>query len=225
MADKYEVREYITEKIGGDYLIPLLGVWDNPDDIDFKNLPNQFVLKCTHNSGGIFICKDKNKLDIKKVKRNLHKYLKYNYYWGNREWLYKDLKPRIIAEQYMVDESGIELKDYKFFCFNGEVKSMFVATNRGIDTRFDFFDLEFNHMPFIQYYPNADKIINKPKGFDEMVKLANILSKGILHVRVDFYDVGGKIYFGELTFFHFSGWRKFEPSYYDELFGSWLKTN
>lgn len=222
LADKYLVREYIAEAIGDEHLIPLLGVWDDPNNIDFNSLPNQFVLKCTHNSGGVLICTNKKKLNIKKTKKKLFKFLKNNYYWGNREWLYRNIKPRIIAEKYMVDESKNELKDYKFFCFNGEPKALFVATDRGIDTRFDFFDIHFNHMPFMQYYPNADKTIKKPKGFDEMIKLSKILSQNIIHVRVDFYDINGKIYFGELTFFHFCGIKKFQPSYYDKLFGNWL---
>ncbi|MBF7097909.1 glycosyl transferase [Alkalibacter sp. M17DMB] len=222
-VDKYEVRKFIEKTIGNDYLIPLLGVWEDIEEIDFDKLPNQFVLKCTHDSGGLVICKDKTKLDINKAKKKLQKSLKHNYYWGQREWIYKDIKPRIIAEKYMVDESKKELKDYKFFCFDGAVKAMFIATDRGIDTRFDFFDLEFNHMPFMQHYPNASKTIIKPKGFEEMIKLANVLSKGIPHVRVDFYDINGKVYFGEMTFFHFSGWEKFEPSEYDEVFGKWIK--
>ncbi|MGG1687210.1 ATP-grasp fold amidoligase family protein [Pseudalkalibacillus sp. NRS-1564] len=222
LVDKYEVRNFIKKTIGEDYLIPLYGVWDDVDEINFDKLPNQFVLKGTHDSGGLVICRDKNTLDIDKAKRKLRKSLKHNYYWGQREGIYKNIKPRIIAEKYMVDESKKELKDYKFFCFDGEVKAMFIATDRGIDTRFDFFDLDFNHMPFMQRYPNAIKPIKKPKGFKEMIDLAMVLSKGIPHVRVDFYDINGKIYFGEMTFFHFSGWEKFEPSKYDELFGSWI---
>ncbi|HAE60998.1 MAG TPA: glycosyl transferase [Eubacteriaceae bacterium] len=222
-VDKYEVRSFVKDKIGGEYLIPLLGIWDNVNEIDFDKLPKQFVLKCTHDSGSLVICTDKDKLDFSKAKKKLLKSLKHNYYWGQREWIYKDIKPRIIAEQFMVDESKKELKDYKFFCFNGEVKAMFIATDRGVDTRFDFFDLEFNHMPFMQHYPNANKQIKKPNGFEEMIGLAKVLSKDIPHVRVDFYDVNGKVYFGEMTFFHFSGWEKFEPENYDQIFGEWLK--
>jgi len=223
LVDKYEVRNFIEKKIGNDYLIPIFGVWNDVADIDFDELPNQFVLKCTHDSGGLVICKNKDKLDINKAKKKIKKSLKHNYYWGQREWVYKDVKPRIIAEKYMVDESNMELNDYKFFCFNGEVKALFVATDRGIDTRFDFFDLEFNHMPFMQHYPNANKLINKPKGFEKMIELAKTLSKDIPHVRVDFYDINGRVYFGEMTFFHFSGWEKFDPDYYDQIFGSWLQ--
>lgn len=224
LVDKYEVRKHIKKLIGEEYLIPLLGTWDNVDDIDFSELPNQFVLKCTHDSGGVVICHDKSKLDVKMTKRKLAKLLSHNYFWGQREWLYKSIKPRIIAEKYMVDESRKELKDYKFFCFKGKPKAMFIATDRERDTRFDFYDLKFNHLPFTQKYPNADKPIIKPKSFERMIKLASILSAGIPHVRIDFYDINGKIYFGEMTFFHFSGWEKFDPPEYDNIFGNWLET-
>lgn len=222
MVDKYEVRNYISEKIGGDYLIPLIGLYDSFDNIDFESLPNQFVIKCTHDSGGIIICKDKSNFNFDNAKKKINHNLKKNYYYHGREWAYKYIQPRIIIEKYMVDESATQLKDYKFFCFNGEPKAMFVATDRGIDTRFDFFDLNFNHLPFMQHYKNSDKNIRKPAGFEKMVELARVLSEGIPHVRVDFYDINGKIYFGELTFFHFSGFEKFEPEEYDYIFGSWL---
>lgn len=223
MVDKYEVREFIKEKIGEDYLIPILGIYDNFEEINFDELPNEFVLKCTHDSGGVIICKDKSQLDIEETQYILNKSLQSNYYYNLREWPYKDVKPRIICEKFMVDESGIELKDYKFFCFNGEAKAMFVATNRGIDTRFDFFDISFNHLPFMQHYKNSENKIKKPAGFGEMIRLSEILSQEIPHVRVDFYDINGKIYFGELTFHHFSGVEKFEPEEYDQIFGSWLE--
>lgn len=223
LVDKYEVRKYVAETIGGEYLIPLIGIWDKFEDIDFSKLPNQFVLKCTHDSGGVVICKDKNNLDIEAARKKISKCLERNFYYYGREWPYKNVKPRIICEKYMVDESDVELKDYKYFCFNGEPKAMFIATDRGIDTRFDFFDMEFNHLPFMQHYKNSDKKIRKPSGFNEMIRISRILSKEIPHVRVDFYDINGKIYFGELTFYHFSGFQKFEPEKYDKVFGSWLE--
>ena len=225
LVDKYGVREFVKERIGEQYLIPLLGVWNQVEEIPFEELPNQFVLKATHDSGGLVICKDKSLLDVSKAKKKLKRSLKHNYYWAQREWYYKDVPAKIIAEKYMVDENTKELRDYKFFCFNGEVKFMFVATDRGTDTRSDFFDMNFEHIPVKQYYPNADinKVIEKPKLFEEMIDLAEKLSKDIPHVRVDLYEINGKIYFGEMTFFHFSGWKKFEPKYYDELFGSWIE--
>ncbi len=222
MVDKYEVREYIKEKIGEEYLIPLLGVWDSFDEIDFGKLPDQFVLKCTHDSGGLVICKDKEKLDIGKAKEKINASLKNNYYWDGREWPYKNVKPRIIAEKYMVDESGTELKDYKIFCFDGEPKVMFIATDRPHDTRFDFFDMEFNHLPFTNGHPNADRELKKPDGFEEMIELSRTLSKGIKQSRIDFYDINGKVYFGEITFFHWSGLIPFEPEEWDYTLGSYI---
>nr|WP_279663754.1 ATP-grasp fold amidoligase family protein [Ectobacillus ponti] len=220
LVDKYKVRKYISNCIGEEYLIPLLGKYRSFEEIDFDSLPSQFVMKCTHDSGGLVICKDKSKLDIEVARRKINKSLNRNYYYYGREWPYKDIEPQIIVEKYMVDESGTELKDYKFFCFNGEPKFLYIATDRGVDTRFDFFDMEFKHLPFWQHYQNSEKTINRPPGFNEMIRLAKILSKGIPHVRVDFYDINGKIYFGELTFYHFNGLEKFYPDKYDEVFGS-----
>ncbi len=222
MVDKYEVRKYISEKIGEEYLIPLLGVWESFDEIDFDSLPEQFVLKCTHDSGGLVICKDKSKLDLAVAKKKINKCLKRNFYKYNREWVYKNVKPRIIAEKYMVDESGTELKDYKFFCFDGEPRAMFIATDRPHDTRFDFFDMQFNHLPFLNGHPMATKEIKKPTGFDKMAELSRILSADMRHVRTDFYDINGKIYFGEITFFHHSGFTPFEPEEWDYKFGEWI---
>lgn len=222
LVDKYEVRKFVADRIGEEYLIPLLGVWDKFEDIDFNLLPNQFVIKCTHDSGGLVIFKNKDKLNINTIKRKIDGYLRHNYYWGQREWPYKNVKPRIIAEKFMVDESGYELKDYKFFCFHGEIKVMFVASNRGIGTRFDFFDDEFNYLPITQHYLNSSKKITKPEGFDLMKHLAKKLSQDFPHVRVDFYDVNGKIYFGELTFYHFSGFENFVPEEFDKVLGDYL---
>ncbi|MEJ6951736.1 ATP-grasp fold amidoligase family protein [Natronospora cellulosivora (SeqCode)] len=223
LVDKYKVRDYIKKNIGNKYLIPLLGIYNNFEEIDFDSLPNQFVIKPTHTSGDIYICKDKSDIDLRKLKRKIDSWLNKNYFWVHREWPYKKIKPRIICEKYMFDDSGGGLKDYKFFCFNGEPKAMFVATNRGIDTRFDFFDLNFNKYPVVQHYKNATKKIEKPIGFETMIQLSKKLSSNMPHVRVDFYDINGDIYFGELTFYHFSGFEMFEPDTYDEIFGSWLK--
>jgi hypothetical protein len=222
LVDKFEVKKIIADIVGEEYIIPTLGVWEHFDDIDFDKLPNKFVLKCTHDSGGVVICKDKSKFNKKTAQKKINKSLKKNYFYEHREYPYKNVKPRIIAEQFMVDESGTELKDYKIFCFNGIPKMLFIATDRPYDTRFDFYDVKFNHLPFKQGHPLASKIINKPKGFDEMVELATKLSKNIPHVRVDVYDINGKIYFGELTFTHFSGNVPFEPEEWDYEVGAWL---
>lgn len=224
LVDKYAVREYVKEKIGEEYLIKLLGVWDKADEIDFDSLPSKFVLKCTHDSGGIIICEDKSKLDIEKAKENINYFLHRNFYSLHREWPYKNVIPRIIAEEYMVDESGYELKDYKFFTFDGKVKAIFIATDRNSDseTCFDFYDRDFNHLPIINGHPNSKEKILKPANYEKMIELAEELGKGIPHVRVDFYNVNGKIYFGEMTFFHWSGLKKFEPEEYDKIFGDWI---
>ena len=224
MVDKYQVKEYVANKLGKEYIIPTIGVWDNFDDINFEDLPNQFVLKCTHDSGGIVICKDKNKLDIKSIRKKINHSLKRRYYKNTREWPYKGVKPRIIAEPYMVDENEKELKDYKFFTFNGKVKTMFIATDRNAETEtcFDFFDENFNHLPFENGHPNAKKKIYKPKNFEYMIKLAEELSKDLIHARIDFYNINGKIYFGEITFFHWSGLKKFVPEEWDYKFGEWI---
>lgn len=222
-VDKYEVKNYVCQVLGEDFIIPTLGVWNNFDDIDFTMLPNQFVLKTTHDSGGIVVVKDKSKLDLKAAQKKLERSLKHNYFYEHREYPYKNVKPRIIAEKFMVDESGTELKDYKFFCFDGDVKFLYVATDRPSDTRFDFFDADFKHMPFKQAHPWAKKEIKKPVGFEEMKRVASILSRNIPHVRVDLYNINGKIYFGEMTFFHMSANAPFEPAEWDKKIGSLLK--
>ena len=226
LVDKYEVKKYVADRIGEQYIIPTLGVWDKFEDIDFAKLPDQFVLKTTHDSGGVVICKDKRMFDITAARKKLERSLHANYYMRGREWPYKNVKPRIIAEQYMVDESGYELKDYKIFCFDGFAKAMFIATDRqveGEETKFDFYDMNFKHLPFTNRHPNATHEIKRPKSFDEMKMLAEKLSQGIPQVRVDFYDINGKVYFGELTLSHWSGMIPFEPEERDYKFGEWIK--
>jgi hypothetical protein len=224
MVDKYAVRTYITDKIGEAYLIPLLGIWDKPDDIDFENLPKQFVLKCTHDSGGIIICKDKGKFDIRKAKKELKRCLKRNYYYGGREYPYKDVKPRIIAEKYMVDESGTELKDYKVQCFDGEPKIIQVDFDRfGKVHKRNFYSLEWKYQPFSLLYPTFPEIeIKRPDRLDLMLSLAHELSRGIPYIRVDFYSIEKKLYVGELTFHHGSGYEKFDPPEWNTILGSWM---
>lgn len=225
LVDKYEVKKYVANKIGNQYVIPTLDVWNRVEDIDFNKLPHQFVLKCTHDSGGLIICKDKTKFNVTKAKKTLHKSLSRNFYYMGFEWPYKNVKPRIIAEEYMEDSKTKELRDYKFFCFNGEVKALFIATERqkeGEDVKFDFFDVDFNHLPFKQGHENARVLPEKPLRFMEMKELAAILSKGIPQVRVDFYEVDGRVYFGEMTFFHHGGWTRFDPDEWDTIFGKWI---
>lgn len=225
MVDKYEAKKYVASIIGEEHIIPTLGVWDRFDEINFEELPQQFVLKTTHDSGGVIICRDKSQLDMAGARRKLEKSLRRNYYKASKEWPYKNVKRRIIAEKYMEDESG-ELKDYKFFCFNGIPKALFIATDRftaGVETKFDFFDMKFNHLPFTNGHPNADIEIKKPNNFERMQEFAAKLSAGMPHLRVDFYNINGHIYFGELTFYHWSGFVPFVPREWDYIFGSWLK--
>ena len=227
MVDKYEAKKYIAERVGEKYIIPVLGgPWNSFEEIDLKKLPKQFVLKTTHDCGGVVVCKDKNKFDREKAKKFLTEHLKNNYYLTCREWPYKHVKPRIFAEKYLKDSREDEqLTDYKFFCFNGVPKIMFIATDRISDleeTKFDFFDMEFNHLPIIQGHPNAHNAPKCPNGFEEMKKIASKLSQGIPQIRIDFYESEGKIYVGELTLFHFSGNVPFNSEEWDLKLGSWI---
>lgn len=221
MVDKYAAKKYVADIIGENYIIPTLGVWDKFDDIDFDSLPNQFVLKCTHDSGGLVICKDKNNLDLKKAKQKIESSLNTDYYSLGREWPYKNVPHKIIAEKFMEDSKTCELRDYKFFCFNGNVKWLFIATDRQNreEPYFDFFDMDFNHLPMQHGHPNAPVLPEKPHNFELMKDLAVRLSQNIPHVRVDFYEVDGKVFFGELTFFHHGGWTPFTPEKWDYTFG------
>ena len=226
MVDKYAVKKYVAGKIGAEYIIPTLGVWDKAEDIDFNQLPNQFVLKTAHGGGGggVVICKDKTKLDRSEVVKKLKKSLSQDIYKSLREWPYKNVPKRIIAEKYMEDISTKELRDYKFFCFDGVVKALFVAMERSTgDVKFDYFDSDFNHLDIVQVHPMSGRKIEKPKTFDEMKKLAAKLSEGSPHVRVDFYEINGKVYFGELTFTHHGGITPFHPQKWDRIFGDWLE--
>lgn len=226
MVDKYLVRDYVKEKIGEEYLIPLLGVWENPEKINFDELPMQFVLKCNHNSGlGMCIYKDKNSLDINKVKAELKKGIDQNYYLTGREWPYKDVPRRIIAEKYMVDESGYELKDYKFYCFDGKVKLVMINSDRMSleKTKANYFDENYQPLDFVWGYENAEIPPQKPEKFEEMKYLAEKLSENISHVRIDFYQTPSGIYFGEITFFDGCGFDAIEPIEWDYKIGSWLK--
>ncbi len=225
MVDKAEAKKYVAERIGEEYIVPTLGVYNKFDDINFEEMPQRFVIKCTHDSGGLVIVRDKASFDKVKAKKKIEKALKVNPYTVDREWPYKNVKPRIIVEQYLEDSKTSELRDYKFFCFNGEVKALFIASDRykeGEETKFDFFDAEYNHLPFTNGHPNASVVPEKPQQFELMKELAKELSKGIPHVRVDFYEVDGKVYFGELTFSHWSGMTSFDPIEWDYKFGEWI---
>lgn len=217
LADKVEVKDYVAGKIGQEYLIPTLGVWDSPEKIDWDALPSRFVLKCTHDSGSTIICDDKSSFDRKAASDKLSSALKRNYYRRFREWSYKGLRPRIIAEQYM----GSDIADYKFFCFHGKPQLMFVATERNSaeETKFDFFDMDYRHLDFRNGHPNALQRPEAPAAFAQMKELAARLAEGLDQVRIDLYEIEGRIYFGEYTFYHWSGFMPFDPDSADEWMG------
>lgn len=224
MVDKYAVKDYISDTIGRDYVIPTLGVWNSFDEIDFEKMPNRFVLKCTHGTGGIVLCKDKNQFDIASAKRIIEKVLHTDYYLRTREWPYKNVPRRIIAEPYLVDESGWELKDYKIFCFNGKPEYVEVDFNRFIEHKLNPYDFDWNPLNFCDSSKNDYAAnIPKPKRLMEMKRIAKILSKDIDFLRVDFYSIDDKIFVGELTFYPGSGFIKFDPKETDLYYGNKLK--
>ena len=220
MVDKILVKDFVSKRIGDEYIVKTLGLWDDFDEIDFDKLPQKFVLKCTHNSGGVVICKDKSKLNYLETKRKIKKSLKRNYYKNGREWPYKNVKPRIIAEEYI----GENVIDYKFLCYNGVVKNMFTCSDRETGNLcVDFFDLEWNHLPFERYYPNSKKEIKKPVNFEKMLQFSEVLAQGTKLARVDFYEIEGKLYFGEITVYPGSGFEKFTPEEWDYKFGDMIE--
>lgn len=209
LVDKYAVKAYVAKKIGKEYIIPTLGIWKDVDEINFDKLPQKFVLKCTHDSHCIIICNDKSKLDIPLVKEKLRKGLKRNYYWVGREWPYKNVPHRIIAEKYMTDEEGVDtFTDYKFFCFNGKVDCVMVCLDRQTnDTKFYFFDSNWKLLKLNKRGKAAPEgfTIPKPSAMDQMFELAAKMAEGMPFVRVDLYQSCGKIYFGEMTFYPTNG--------------------
>ena len=222
LVDKAEVKSYVSSLIGEEHIIPTLGVWSRAEDIDWDSLPDCFVLKCTHDSGSALICRDKASFDREAACEKLRAALSRDYWKVSREWAYKGVKPRIIAEAYL----GDDVADYKFFCFNGKPELLFVATERqkeGEEVKFDFFDMSFNHLDIRNGHPNASVPPARPEHFEEMKDLAARLSAGLPQVRVDFYELGGKVYFGEYTFYHFRGLVPFEPDGWDVKIGNLWK--
>lgn len=226
LVDKYEVKKYIANKLGNQYVIPNIGIWNTSEEIDFSKLPNQFVLKCTHNSGlGLCVCKDKSSINVKKVKKRLKRALKENYYYLGREWPYKNIRPRVIAEEYLEDASG-GLVDYKFFCFDGFVDNVMVCIDRHTgDPKFYFFDKHWNllRLNILGKQASVDFTLPKPKCIDKMFEIASELSKGFPFVRVDLYECNGSIYFGELTFYPDSGFDKNILPETDKYLGDLIK--
>ena len=217
-SDKYAVRRLVADKIGSEFLIPIIGVWDKFEDIDFDTMPDRFVLKTTHGSANIFIVKDKNKFDKKWAALMFKLWLSYDYAYASFELNYKDIPRRIIAEKYMEDQNG-ELPDYKFMCFDGKPYCCWVDEGRFTNHTRDIFDMDWNLMPFSQHYPSSGHPRSKPFNYEKMIEIATILSNGFTHVRVDLYNINGKIYFGELTFCESSGFCEISPDEYDFKMG------
>lgn len=227
MVDKYESKKYVANIIGEKYIIPTLGIYDKFDDIDFEKLPNQFVIKCTHDSGGMVICKDKKIFNIKKAKEKINKCLKRNFYYNSREWPYKNVKPRIIVEEYMEDQKQKgELIDYKFFCFNGVPEFLYVSEglSNHKTAKISFVDMDYKRTNFYRKdYEQFKELPLKPTKFEKMKELAKELAKDTTFLRVDFYEINENIYFSELTFYPNAGFIPFYPEEYDKILGDMLE--
>lgn len=226
LVDKYAVREFVEEKIGGQYLNEVYGVYDSADEVDFDKLPKKFVAKGTHASSINLIVTNKENLNLRKVKRTFKKWFKRNqYYRVGQEWAYKDVQPRIIIEKYLKEEGRSSLLDYKFYCFNGKPKFVEIHLEREVNHQRGFFDLEFNKLPFAKLGIKEAKnvVIEKPANFEEMVKFAEILAKNLPFVRVDFYSVQGKTIFGEMTFYPADGRLDFYPDKYNKIIGDYFE--
>lgn len=226
LADKYAVRAYVKEKLGEEYLIPLLWSGKDPERIPFDELPNSFVIKTNHASGTNIIVKNKEDINKEDAINQLKKWLSINYYYPKREWAYKDIDRKIVIEEFLVQDDEKELRDYRFFCFNGKPK--FVAVDFNITdktkTRRNLYDLNWNTLDSEIEYPKELKLkIEKPEKFEEMIKLSEILAEGFAHSRIDFYYIDKKILLGEITFYHQSGMGNIRPDSFDKLMGSWIK--
>ena len=225
MVDKYRAKDYVSSIIGEAYIIPTLGVWKSFDEIDFDALPEQFVLKCNHGSGDAVICTDKASFDIESARKKLTDALRRDYYLVSREWPYKNVERRIIAEQYLEDSETHDARDYKFFCFDGQVKCFKVDLDRFTGRHANWYDTEGKILPYgtLGAEPVYDREVRLPEKLDEMMALAEKLSAGLPFLRVDFYYVNGKIYSGELTFYPASGLKPFTDMQWDRIMGGWLK--
>ena len=227
LVDKAEVKKIVAERIGEEHIIPTYGVWNRFKDIDFDSLPNQFVLKSTNGGGGsgVVLCKDKATFDKEKARQRLEISMNVNWKF-EREWVYRDVKPRLIAEKYMANDDGSDLEDWKIFCFNGEPKVLFYASDRytkGEPLKFDWYDMDLKHLPINSHgIPQANKELKMFPEWEEMKETARKLSQGFPHVRVDLYLINHKVYFGELTFFHDGGVVALEPEDWEYTLGSWI---
>ena len=236
MVDKIEAKKLVAGKLGDDFIIPTLGVWDRVDEIDFDSLPDRFVIKCSHDSGGLVICRDKSRFDRESAKRKINESLNRNYYWLGREWPYRNVKPRILAEQFMseVDLSkGFEgsstvelgLTDYKFYCFNGEPRFLYVS--KGLEDHstalMSFVSMDWELTEFQRSdFASFGSLPEKPATFEQMKSIAGVLSEGIPFVRVDLYEIAGRVYFSEMSFTPSSGFALFSPGKWEDIIGDWI---
>jgi hypothetical protein len=223
LADKIAVRDHIKELLGEDICLPLLGVWEHYDDIDFDTLPDKFVMKCNHDSGSVKIIRDKSSMDHAALREFFEGRLKLNPFVLGREYPYKDIKPMILVEKFMTSNTGRDIRDYKFLCFDGIPRYMFVISDRSTDCRSDFYDMDFNRLPIVDTYPMSDEPMEKPVFFDEMVELVTKLAQGLRTVRIDLYEIDGKIYFGEYTFYDGGGFWPKEPEEWEYRMGDLIR--
>ncbi len=225
MQDKFLVREYISKTIGEEYLIPLLGVWDDPEEINFDDLPDQFVLKCNHDCASVIICRDKSQFDMQAAIKELKNCLKRKYWLLGREWAYKDIQPKVIAEKYMQDGDNITLTDYKFFCCNGKVRMVMLTSGEAHtkERRQDLYDISFNKLSIKRgNFDNSQIAFKKPGNFKQMTDFAEEIAGNIPFIRVDFYSIDGNTYFGEIAFYPSGGFSEFQPTEWEERVGSWI---
>ena len=224
MADKYKVKKYVADIIGEEYVLPCYGAWKRYEDIDFAKLPDQFVLKANHDSSGATICKDKTLLDHNDLKKRFNKLLTRNYYYGAREWPYKNIEPVILAEKILTDKSSERLRDYKFWCFGG-VPTYMYCTVKGGEVFENFYDMDFNPVDINHGFKRHSPEFEKPSQFEKMKELAAMLSQDMPFIRVDFYEVEGKLYFGEFTFYDWGGMRAFKDYAQDLKLGKLINLN
>lgn len=224
MVDKYEMKQFVIDRIGEGHVVPLLGMWDKFEDIDFSNLPNRFVLKASNDQGSVIVCNNKENLNLDKSKKILNNSLKNNFFYVGREWPYKNVKPRIIAEELLESNTGHKgLTDYKFFCFNGVPRIMYISNDLDDEPKTDFFDMDFNRLDMRMRDKNSEGEVEKPEFFEDMKKAAEKLSVGIPQLRVDFYCTKENYYVGELTFFHNGGFSKIYPEKWMKIMGDWIE--
>lgn len=228
MVDKVSAKKYAEKIIGSKYIIPTIGVWDNCNDISLDALPDKFVIKTSHDSGGVFICKNKSRINWKRIKKEINRRLRRNYYFYGREWPYKNIPRKVIVEELLESKINLDserISDYKFMTFNGTVKCIFVCTERDSSNglRVTFFDRQWNELPFERHYRRSDVKIGKPESLQEMISVAERLAEGIPFARIDLYEVDGHVYFGEITLYPGSGFEEFKPDEWDAIMGKWLE--